>query len=94
MSLTAGAEIHVTIRRTVAESSRKVPMWWKKPVRAILFDLAFKTTCVVSSLLICLCLGMVVCFVLCLILCPTGRTWSCDQDRRRANVGEQCSHLL
>lgn len=32
MSWTTGAEMHVTISRIVAASSRKVPMWWKKPM--------------------------------------------------------------
>lgn len=38
--LTTGAEMHVTMSRTVAAKRRKVPIWWKKPVLAIvvLFD--------------------------------------------------------
>lgn len=35
MSLTTGAEIQVMMSRTAAEKSRKVPMWWKKPVCAM-----------------------------------------------------------
>jgi len=35
MLWTTGAEMHVTISSTVAASNRKVPMWWKKPVCAI-----------------------------------------------------------
>jgi len=32
---TTGAEISVMISSTVAAKRKKVPMWWKKPVRAI-----------------------------------------------------------
>jgi hypothetical protein len=40
MSWTTGDEIHVIIRRTVAQNKRKVPMWWKNPVLAI-FTIVF-----------------------------------------------------
>lgn len=38
MLLTTGAEISVMISSTVAANSRNVPMWWKKPVRAIAIE--------------------------------------------------------
>lgn len=36
ISPTTGAVMVVTIKRPAAASKRKVPTWWKKPVRAIL----------------------------------------------------------
>lgn len=35
MSLTTGAEMVVMMSSTVAASRKNVPMWWKKPVAAI-----------------------------------------------------------
>lgn len=39
MSLTTGAEMSVMMSSTVAARRKKVPMWWIKPVRAMLTDL-------------------------------------------------------
>lgn len=36
MSLTTGAVMDVMMSSTVATSNKKVPMWWKKPVTAML----------------------------------------------------------
>lgn len=38
MSETTGAEMSVMMSRTVAAKRKKVPMWWMKPVRAMLGD--------------------------------------------------------
>jgi hypothetical protein len=35
MSWTTGAEMHVMMRSTVADSSRNVPRWWKNPVAMV-----------------------------------------------------------
>lgn len=44
MFLTTGAEIQTIMSKIVAENKRKVPKWWKKPVRAMVVDFFLLST--------------------------------------------------